>query len=256
MLTGNPVSYVINSHYHNDHIRGNQVFPDKTVIISTAEIRELINENEPNEIEAEKEYAPKRLAALQREFVQTQDSAKKAGLTMWIGYFKGMLNSHDNLKTVLPDSLFRKELVIKGNTRKVKLMEFQYAHTRNDIILYLEEDGILFTGDLLFVDCHPYLADGNPDSLVYALKVLHNMKFKVVVPGHGPVSIASDMNEMIDYVYQLKALSKRMLSKEITMDDITVNDIPNKFSTWQFPDFFMYNLSFMLNLNDPKPVEL
>jgi len=42
-----PIKYVVNSHYHNDHIRGNQVFSGQVRIISTRKTAELIKKNEP-----------------------------------------------------------------------------------------------------------------------------------------------------------------------------------------------------------------
>src|SRR5262245_38140420 len=40
-LTGHAAAYVINSHYNGDHIHGNQVFPEAT-IVATEGTRELI----------------------------------------------------------------------------------------------------------------------------------------------------------------------------------------------------------------------
>jgi glyoxylase-like metal-dependent hydrolase (beta-lactamase superfamily II) len=45
-LTGNPVKYIINSHYHNDHTRGNQVFKPAAIIISKLFTHNLIEERE------------------------------------------------------------------------------------------------------------------------------------------------------------------------------------------------------------------
>lgn len=42
-LTGNPVSYVINTHWHSDHTSGNQVFTPKAQIISTSTTREIMD---------------------------------------------------------------------------------------------------------------------------------------------------------------------------------------------------------------------
>ena len=48
-LTGRPVSIVVNSHYHNDHIRGNQVFLPIANVISTSWTRDQIAKSEPEE---------------------------------------------------------------------------------------------------------------------------------------------------------------------------------------------------------------
>lgn len=59
-LNLSPVKYVINSHSHNDHIRGNQVFCNDVKIISTERTKELIEEWEPLDLQEEKIYAPGR----------------------------------------------------------------------------------------------------------------------------------------------------------------------------------------------------
>ena len=55
-ITGKEVTYVVNSHAHNDHIRGNQVFYPNSVIISTIKLRDKIVEEEPEVIQYEKEF--------------------------------------------------------------------------------------------------------------------------------------------------------------------------------------------------------
>jgi glyoxylase-like metal-dependent hydrolase (beta-lactamase superfamily II) len=60
-LTSHKITHVVNSHGHNDHIRGNQVFGSDVDIFSTVKTREAIARNEPEEIKSEKETIPKEI---------------------------------------------------------------------------------------------------------------------------------------------------------------------------------------------------
>lgn len=254
-LTGRPVTYVVNSHYHNDHIRGNQVFDEETVIISTNRIRELIETHEPEEIRSEKEYVPGWLADLEKEYSETTDSTRKLELMMWIGYTRGMLESHPILETVLPDSTFAGELIISGTKRSVKLMEYQNAHTENDLVLLLEDEKILFASDLLFVGCHPYLAQGDPFHLIEVLEQLKRMNCNTIVPGHGPIGGNSDIDRLISYIEQVEQVARVYISQGKTAEQISEEDIPAAYKSWLFPNFFKYNLGYMLRYSATEQTE-
>ncbi len=89
-ITGKKVTYVVNSHAHNDHIRGNQVFHSNSIIISTNNIREQIKKDEPERIQYEKEHAPARLSEIKAGFEATTNETKRKEYMMWIGYYEGM----------------------------------------------------------------------------------------------------------------------------------------------------------------------
>ena len=55
-LTGNPVKIVVNSHYHNDHVWGNQVFDPETLIVSSADTRQLFTTKGKEEYDKSREH--------------------------------------------------------------------------------------------------------------------------------------------------------------------------------------------------------
>ncbi len=63
-LNLSPIRYVVNSHYHNDHVRGNQSFSPEVKILSTRRTAELITSEEPKSLAAEKVYGIESLEAI------------------------------------------------------------------------------------------------------------------------------------------------------------------------------------------------
>jgi cyclase len=244
-LTGNPLKYVVNSHYHNDHVRGNQVLKPQAIIISTERIREQIEENEPKEIANEKVYAPEQLASLKQEFSQESDSVKREGMLMWIGYYEAMVRSHQILVTTLPDVTFTNRLHIHGETREVELIAFENGHTSSDVVLYLPKDKILFTADLVFIETHPYLADGDPDGLIRNLRQLQSYSVERVVPGHGEVGSSQDIALMIEYIETLGKTVQNFIAEGKSESDLKSIEVPEPYTHWQFPNFYRVNLRFM-----------
>lgn len=62
------------------------------------------------------------------------------------------------------------------------------SHSRGDAIAILEQEKILFAGDLLYTDFHPVTIYGNIANWIQSINHLLGQDFVSVVPGHGPVS--------------------------------------------------------------------
>jgi len=246
-LTGKRVTHVINSHDHNDHIRGNQVFSPHARIISTQSIRENIAKNEPEQIAYEKEHAPARLTEMQNAYKKEKDEKKRRDIDMWVGYYEGMIRTHDDLVTTLPDLTFRDELTIYGTKGTARLITFNTAHTDNDLVLFLPEARILFSGDLVFNGMHPYLPHGNPDHLVAALEELLKLKSNHIIPGHGEVGGPEIITNMINYVNSMRNLAMDAKRNNKPVEEIVISDLPEPFALWKFPRFFKANITFMYN---------
>lgn len=245
-ITGKKVTYVVNSHAHNDHIRGNQVFHPNSIIISTNNIREQIKKDEPERIQDEKEYAPLRLAEIKKTFEVTTDQNERNEYRMWIGYYKGMIQSHSELVTTLPDVTFEDSLEFHGSERTALLLAFSNAHTDEDVVLYLPKERIIFTGDLVFTKMHPYLPDGDPEGLKKTLNDLLKRQIDIVVPGHGDVGNSDEIVLMIDYVNMTDSLAHEIKKKGEPIDESDFENIPEPYTSWNFPNFFTMNMKFMV----------
>ena len=242
-----PITYVINSHWHNDHIRGNQIFSKEVDIISTKKTAELIIINEPKEIAAEKTYAPKQVAHLDSLLNNYQgDHTDRAyqTLLMWHGYFAA-LTENEILETRLPNVFIDKEKTIKGSKRNAKLLCYGGGHTESDLILYLPEDKIVFTADLVFIGMHPYLADGYIEDWKNYLTAIEDLEIEKLVPGHGNIGNANDLHMMKAYLEMVEDQVQKMIDKGLSVTAADSISAPEPFSDWWFDSFFTMNLRFM-----------
>ena len=246
-LTGKPVTIVVNSHYHNDHTRGNQVFAPFATIIGTNYTRNRIAEVAPEEHEWERKHANGMLKAT-RQMYNAASGKERDELCLWIGYYEGMVESMDDLKITLPDVVFNDSLWILGSERDVKLMEFHNGHTGSDVVLCIPNERIAFMGDLLFVKRHPWLADGDPASWQASLKKLYEDNFiNIYVPGHGAVCEKPGVKELYEYLGKMQEMADK-ISKDTSQNESSqLPAIPAPYGNWYFGRFYQPNMQFLLS---------
>jgi cyclase len=254
-LTHHRISHVINSHEHNDHIRGNQVFDSNVDIISTALTRDAIARDEPKNIKSEKEAVPKEIASMQSKLDIEKDPKRRRELAFSIQQMQGANKSYSELETRLPNITFENKLVIHGTNRTVELLPLA-GHTFSDVVLYLPKDKIAFMSDLLFVKIHPYLASGSPKKWKQALTEIEGLKPKIVVPGHGPVGRPADLSLMSQYIRSLESIAAKMIKSGKSAEQASLEPIPKQFDDWIcFEDFFVTNLKFLYKLAKQRKKE-
>lgn len=240
-LTGNSVRYLVNSHYHNDHIRGNQVFTGAR-IIATQLTKELIEKNEPEELEWEKQVVDKRIESTQHKLSEETDPHNIEEHKMWLGYYKAIKESFGEYKTTLPDFLIQDSLRLKGNKREVLMLSKGKGHTESDMIMWLPKERILFTGDLLFVENHPWLGDGFISEWIDYLKYLKELSPQKIVPGHGPIGTTKQVDLMIGYIDKVMKIVDKAIENKLNEDELAAIKIPEEYSKWFLSIFFTPNV--------------
>ena len=166
---------------------------------------------------------------------------------MWIGYFEAMIESNPRVITTLPTQFFIKQQTISGSRRTVELYEYR-GHTSSDIVAYLPNEKILFAGDLVFSEMHPYMADGHPEHLLEALDAIAAMDVKIVMPGHGPVGDASEIDTMRQYVVEAQKNAADALHAGKTVEHAGDIAIPQTYLDWWFSHFHDINMRFLMGL--------
>jgi cyclase len=177
-LTGNSVFLAVNSHWHSDHVSGNQVFDD-VPIVSTRQTRDEIAKTAPADAAA---WEPEIDAAITRleAAVADGDSAAPGSLTVQ-RQFKAHVSG---FQMTLPNLLIDGNLVVEGE-RRVEIMTLGRGHTVSDTVVWLPHDKVVVTGDLCWRGIHPRTQDGFPADWATYAEALITLGPKHVIPGHG-----------------------------------------------------------------------
>lgn len=253
---GRAPQLVINSHYHNDHIWGNQIFAAEAQIISSRQTRQLITTSGQEEFAWYSGNSTQQLQTLQAQYQSTADEAKRKEMLLWIGEYEGIVEALPNLSVCLPNITFDGHLDLYGTQHSCTLFSFDGGHTGSDTILYLPQEGIVFVADLLFVSGHPYLGDGDPDMLLKALKDLSCLEASCFVPGHGPLGTLADVMLLIEYIEDCMDCAKRLCNSGDTSEAaIKGLKIPERFQAWQIAQFYPMNIKFLCQRLGPTRIE-
>lgn len=245
--TGKPVRYLVNSHHHLDHVGGNSVFTDSCEIISSVKTHEMLVTS--TEIDDYRQNAQVQLDS----FISSQKSGKNAKshqLTAEIRYYEAVIAALPNVKLIPATIRFENRMVIEGSKRNIEIINYGGGHSQSDSILFVPDAKIVFTGDLLTVGQHPYLADGDPGDLDRILNQVSGLSPQYLIPGHGPLAELDDIRVQRQYITMLTEIAMR----EIVYGATDGNDalqraaklpIPPNFANWEFASYFHENLLFL-----------
>jgi len=181
-VTPKPISHVLVTHYHADHIYGLQVFEALGAKIVAHALA--------------KEY-------LQSETAQLRLQASRQDLAPWIDKSTRMVSAG---QWITNDT----QTLRIGGTDFV-LQHMGPAHAPEDMAVFLPQSGVLFIGDVVFRNRIPYVGQADSRHWIAALDSLLQLPVKVMVPGHGPASSKPkpDMQLTRDYlVYLREAMGK------------------------------------------------
>ncbi|WP_349741265.1 MBL fold metallo-hydrolase [Roseateles cavernae] len=192
-LSPKPLSHVILTHYHADHIYGLQEFKKAGArIIAHQAAREYLNS----------ETAAQRLQA------SIAEGLVEPGTTL-----------------VAADQWVDRETRLSLGGLEIQLIPVGPAHTPEDLSVWLPADKLLFAGDLVFRGRIPFVGQADSRRWVASLDRLLTRPAAVIVPGHGPASTQSgealqDLLLTRDYLAYLRATMGRAAREMTPFDEV------------------------------------
>jgi cyclase len=217
ILGAHPIDAAMNTHANPDHCFGNQLLPDATEIYASATSAAEMAEVSPQMLQALKD-AP----GLPPEMSQFVARA--------FGPF-----DFEGITVRLPTQTFSGALELGVGDRTVRFVELGPAHTGGDTIVHVPDSGVVFTGDLLFIEGTP-IVWASLSNWIAACDAILALDARVLVPGHGPVTDASGVADVRRYLTFILAESRLRFEAGMdpmaAADDIDISD----FAGWEDPE--------------------
>jgi cyclase len=180
------IDTLVNTHANGDHCYGNQLVGDAVIVASQQTAAEM------------SELPPAAMAALVAQAPQLGELG--AFFLRCFGAF-----DFEDIELVLPHETFSGERAMRVGDRELTLLEVGPAHTRGDTLVHAPDDGVLFTGDILFSGAHPIAWAGPVSNWIAACDRIVALAPQTIVPGHGPPSALSAVLELkayFEYLYE------------------------------------------------------
>ncbi len=190
-VTGRQTAWVLNTHWHNDHVLGNGEFEEAT-IVSTTRTRELIATAGVERLAAQKRWLEAELPAELERLRVAGDDEGAALLEEGAPELRAVTHR-------LPDETFDERWERDG----AEAITFGGGHTESDTFLLVPGPGVLVAGDLIVVGMQPWAGHGEPGAWAAILERTLELDWETCVPGHGPVSGREAVPPLRDYLLAL-----------------------------------------------------
>ncbi len=236
-LTGRDPGWVVNSHWHGDHIWGNSAFP-RSHVVSTRRVRAAVLRRSRRQFVGCRRAFPNELKRMDGPR-STVPSAERPRIRAW---FEGVLRTPPSLQIVPPSVAFEESLEIEGSRRSIQLITYGGGHSPSDVFGYLPDEGIIFAGDLAMVGLHPSLSDGWPARWRLILQRMNRLHVTSVLPGHGPLGPAKTLLTVDRYLRDISGIASGALRRGVRLRDLRAHPIPDRYADWQFSMMFPDNL--------------
>ncbi|HEU5472053.1 MAG TPA: MBL fold metallo-hydrolase [Actinophytocola sp.] len=209
-----PVRLAVTTHLHGDHAYGNSLLPETTAIIGHQATR----------------------AGLLADFVLADTPPIWSPTPDW-----GAVSIRP------PNVVLRDELTVYVGGRPVRLCHPGHpAHTAGDVVAWLPDDGVLFTGDLIFHEVTPLVLMGSMDGALRSLDWLAGFGAAHVVPGHGTLVDGAGFEPVLDahrryYRFVVETATAGRANRLAPLDAARQADL-GEFAAWPDQERLVLNL--------------
>jgi glyoxylase-like metal-dependent hydrolase (beta-lactamase superfamily II) len=195
------IEFLLNTHWHADHVANNAYFGERdTIIIAHSNVRDLLS-------------SPQEMTAFDMKF----DAYPKEAL---------------------PVVTFDESVTLHFNDEKIQVIHLPSGHTNSDSIVYFTESNVIHLGDHFFNGMFPFVDlehGGSVQGLTKNIeKIIDELsEDTIIIPGHGQLT---DMENLRDYHVMLVETTKIVqdqMDADKTLEEIQDVGLPEKWQKWE-----------------------
>ncbi len=196
-VTDKPVKFLINTHYHGDHVGGNEVFRQFAMILAQDNVR--------TRMLASPQTILREYPALLEEATKSGNADRAKFFEEQIAWARKVRVEEIAAPTLTFDSEFR---IYPGNGETIQIWHLPPAHTDGDSVVYFEKAKVLHMGDDFFNGVIPFIDVKGGGSVRGYLAALDKVTARVppdvvIIPGHGEVTDLAGLKAFRQYIADL-----------------------------------------------------
>ena len=189
--------FILNTHWHGDHVGGNPHFGRDGTIIAHSSVRG-------------------RLSVEQELFGKVVEPLPKEGL---------------------PVVTFNDSLTVHFNDEEIRVWHLPHGHTDGDCVVLFTKSNVVHMGDHMFAGMFPFVDldhGGNVEGMAKNVaKVIGQLPSHVkIIPGHGPLSTLDDLKTFHRMLVETSKIVKDRIAAGKTLEQIKAEGLPDPWKSW------------------------
>ena len=198
-ITNKPIKFVINTHWHPDHVGGNERLGEAgAIIISHDNVRKRLSIDQFFEM-----------------INQTIPALSKKGL---------------------PIITFSENMTFYQNNDEIRINYLKNGHTDGDSAVYFTQNNVIHVGDDFSDRSYPFMdlsSGGSVDGLISSLQSMLSMinNDTKVVAGHSGISNQTKVKDYLNMLIDVKGVISNMIREGKSLDEIIQSKPTSKYDT-------------------------